>query len=201
MRSGVLKSLALAAGLTTATLGLTACETPGGNVSVLKSSTVAVAPGSTWAWAPGAQPGSGDKRIDNDIIQGRVKAAVEGALAGRGYRQVSDQSSANLLVQYHIGLQNRTETRVDTFGGPMGGPAACGIRGCIGGFGWGMYGPPMDVDVRNINYVEGTVMLDLIDRASGKLARRATSQKRLDESDADQSGVNAIFADMVKTLP
>ena len=199
MRS-VLKSLALAAGLTAASLTLAACETPGGDVSVLKSSTVAVAPGSTWAWAPGAQPGSGDKRIDNDIIQGRVKAAVEGALAGRGYRQVSDPSSANLLVQYHIGLQNRTETRVDTFGGPMG-PAACGIRGCIGGFGWGMYGPPMDVDVRNINYVEGTVMLDLIDRASGKLAWRATSQKRLDQSDADQAGVNAIFADMVKSLP
>lgn len=201
MRSGVLKSLALAAGLTAASLTLAACQTPGGDVSVLKSSTVAVAPGSTWAWAPGAQPGSGDKRIDNDIIQGRVKAAVEGALAGRGYRQVSDPSSANLLVQYHIGLQDRTETRVDTFGGPSGGPVACGIRGCIGGFGWGMYGPPMDVDVRNINYVEGTVMLDLIDRASGKLAWRATSRKRLDQSDADQAGVNAIFADMVKSLP
>ena len=130
-----------------------------------------------------------------------LKAAVEGALAGRGYRQVSDPSSANLLVQYHIGLQNRTETRVDTFGAPIGGPVACGVRGCIGGFGWGMYGPPMDVDVRNINYVEGTVMLDLIDKASGKLAWRATSQKRLDQSDADQAGVNAIFADMVKTLP
>ena len=180
MRSSVLKSLALAAGLTAASFALTACGTSGGNVSVLKSDSVAVAPGSTWAWAPGAQPGSGDKRIDNDIIQGRVKAAVEGALAGRGYRQVFDPSAANLLVQYHIGLQNRTETRVDTFGGPVGGPAACGIRGCIGGFGWGMYGPPMDVDVRNINYVEGTVMLDLIDRASGKLAWRATSQKRQD---------------------
>ena len=201
MRSRVLKSLVFTSALAAASLGVTACGTSGGNVSVLKSSTVAVAPGSTWAWAPGAQPGSGDKRIDNDIIQGRVKAAVEGALAGRGYRQVSDPSSANLLVQYHIGLQDRTETRVDTFGGPSGGPVACGIRGCIGGFGWGMYGPPMDVDVRNINYVEGTVMLDLIDKASGKLAWRATSQKRLDQSDADQAGVNAIFADMVKTLP
>lgn len=134
MRSRVLKSLVFTSALAAASLGVTACGTSGGNVSVLKSSTVAVAPGSTWAWAPGAQPGSDDKRIDNDIIQGRVKAAVEGALAGRGYRQVSDPSSANLLVQYHIGLQDRTETRVDTFGGPSGGPVACGIRGCIGGF-------------------------------------------------------------------
>lgn len=201
MRSGVLKSLALSASLAAASLTLAACESPGGQVSVLKSDAVAVVPGSSWAWAPGAQPGSGDPRIDNDIIQNRVKAAVEGALAARGYRQVSDPASAALLVQYHIGLQNRTETRVDTFGGPTRGPAACGIRGCIGGFGWGMYGPPMDVDVRNINYVEGTVMLDLIDRASGKLAWRATSQKRLDQSDADQAGVSAIFTDMVRSLP
>ena len=42
-------------------------------------------------------------------------------------KRLQGPSAANLLVQYHIGLQNRTETRVDTFGGPMG-PAACGIR-------------------------------------------------------------------------
>ncbi len=199
MPSGVLKSLALTACLTAASLTLAACESPGGKVSVLKSDAVSVAPGSTWAWAPGARPGSGDPRIDNDIIQGRIKTAVEGALAAKGYRQV-DATSAQLLVQYHIGLQNKTETQVDTFGGPR--PAmACGIRGCIGGYGWGMYGAPMDVDVRNINYVEGTVMLDLIDRASGKLAWRATSQKRLDQKDSDQAGVSAIVTDMVKSLP
>lgn len=199
MPSGVLKSLALAASLTAASLALAGCESPGGKVSVLTGDTVRVAPGSTWAWAPGARPGSGDPRIDNDIIQGRIKTAVEGALAAKGYRQV-DASSANLLVQYHIGLQNKSETRVDTFGAP--GPAmACGIRGCIGGYGWGMYGAPMDVDVRNISYVEGTVMLDMIDRASGKLAWRATSQKRLDQKDSDQAGVSAIVTDMVKSLP
>lgn len=200
MPSGLLKSLALTAGLTAAALSLAACESPGGKVSVLSGDTVRVAPGSTYAWAPGARPGAGDPRVDNDIIQGRIKAAVEGALAAKGYRLVSDPNSATLLVQYHIGLQNKTDTRVDTFGPPAP-PMACGLRGCIGGYGWGMYGAPMDVDVRNINYVEGTMMLDLVDRASGKLAWRATSQKRLDQSDADQAGVNAIFADMVKTLP
>ena len=200
MRYSVMKSLALAAGMATAALGLTACESPGGKVSVLSNDAAPVRAGSTWAWAPGARPGSGDPRIDNDIVQGRIKTAVEGALAAKGYRQVSDPSSASLLAQYHIGLQNKSETRVDTFGPP--GPAmACGIRGCIGGYGWGMYGAPMDVDVRNIDYVEGTVMLDLIDRTSGKLAWRATSQKRLDQSDADQAGVSAIVTDMVKSLP
>ena len=201
MLSGFCKSTAIAASLALTGITLAACESPGGKVSVLQSDAVGVAAGSTYAWSPSAQPGSGDPRVDNDIIQARIKAGVDAALQSKGYRP-ADPSTATLLVQYHIGLQNKQDTSVDTFGGGMG-PAgvACGIRGCIGGFGWGMYGPPMDIDVRHTDYVEGTVMLDLIDRASGKLAWRATSTKRLDQKDADQAGVNAIFADMVKTLP
>ena len=199
MFGDLVKTAGLALGLTVASLALAACESPGGKVSVLQGDAARVAPGSTYAWAPGGQPGSGDPRIDNDIIQGRIKNAVDGALAAKGYR-LADPSSATLLVKYHVGLQNRTDTQVDTFGGPS--PAvACGLRGCIGGYGWGMYGAPMDIDVRNVDYVEGTMMLDLVDRASGKLAWRATSQKRVDAQDADQAHLDAMVADMVKSLP
>ena len=180
-------------------LPLAACESPGGKVSVLQGNTAVVQPGATYAWSPAGQPGSGDVRIDNDIVRERIKTAIDTGLAAKGFRQ-TDPGSAALLVQYHIGLQNKTETQVDTFGGPVGG-AACGLRGCIAGYGWGMYGAPMDVDVRNIDYVEGTLMLDLVDRTSGKLAWRATSQKRLDKKDVDQAGVNAVVADMIKSLP
>lgn len=183
-----------------ASLALTGCAGAGGNVSVMQSDVVSVRPGSSFAWAPGAQPGQGDPRIDNDIVQGRIQNAVVSALTAKGYQQVSDPATADLLVSFHIGLQNRTDTRVDTFGGGPP-PVACGIRGCIGGFGWGMYGAPMNVDVRNINYVEGTMMLDLIDRPSNKLAWRATSQRRLDHGDSDPATVNAIVTDMVRSLP
>lgn len=191
-------SLALLSGAVALTLA--ACESPGGRVSVLQGDTVSVRPGSTFAWKPGVTPGQGDPRVDNDIVRGRIQNAVNSALTAKGYRE-ADASTADLLVSYHISLQNRTDTQVSTFGGMGPGGAACGIRGCIGGFGWGMYGAPMDVDVRNINYVEGTIMLDLTDRASGKLAWRATSQRRVDHGDAEQATVNAIIADMVKSLP
>lgn len=198
MLSGILKITALTVSAV-ASLALAGCESPGGRVSVLQADNVSIVPGSTYAWAPGAQPGGGDPRVDNDIVQGRIKTAVDTALQGRGFTLAADPSTATLLVQFHIGLQNRTETQVSSFGGP--GPAACGIRGCIGGFGWGMYGAPRDIDVRNINYTEGTLMLDLIDRASNRLAWRATSQRRMDQRDADQARANAIVADMVKSLP
>ena len=179
-----------------ACLPMIGCESPGGQVSVLTGSTPLA--GTTYAWAP-VQSGSGDPRIDNDIMRERIRTAIDTNLAAKGYSQV-DPSKAKLLVSYHVGLQNKTDYSATSMGGAPGG-VACGIRGCIGGYGWGMYGAPMDVDVRSINYTEGAVMLDLTDTASGKLAWRATSQKRVDQQDATQDGLNAIIADMVKTLP
>lgn len=184
--------LALAAGL-----ALTACETPAGKVSVLASDTVTLTPGATYAWAPVPATTVGqDLRVNNDIIQGRIRAAVDASLAAKGYRHVPDAGAANLLVAYYVGVQQRTEYRVDTYGGRAG--VACGRRGCIGG--WGLYGPP-SADIRNVDYTQGALMLDITDRASGKLAWRAVSQKRVDEKDATQEGLNAIVADMTKTLP
>jgi hypothetical protein len=190
----------LAAASAVAALWLGACESPGGKVTVLSAGAAAVPVGATYAWAPTEQAGSGDPRVDNDIVRDRLKTAIDANLAAKGFRQASPRS-AQLLVEYHIGLQNKTDTQVTTYGGGPTRGVACGRRGCVGGYGWGAYGAPVDVDVSHIDYVEGTLMLDLVDRASGKLAWRATSQKRLDAKDADQAGVTAIVGDMVKTLP
>lgn len=195
MSSRFLAQAVLAAAIA-ACLPLAGCESPGGKVSVLTGSTPLT--GSTYAWAP-IQAGGGDPRVDNDIMRERIRTAIDTNLAAKGYRQV-DAAQAKLLVSYHVGLRTGTDYSATSMGGPVGG-GACGIRGCIGGYGWGMYGAPMDVDVRAINYTEGAVMLDLVDTASGKLAWRAISQKRVDEKDATQDGLNAIVADMVKTLP
>jgi hypothetical protein len=195
MPSRIMAQALLAAAIA-ACLPLVGCESPGGQVSVLTGNTPLA--GSTYAWAPDGQPGTGDPRVDNDIIRERIKTAVDTNLAAKGYSQV-DPAQAKLLVSYHIGLQNKTDYSATSMGGPGG--VACGVRGCIGGYGWGMYGAPRDVDIRSINYVEGAVMLDLVDAGSGKLAWRATSQKRIDQKDGTQDGLNAIVADMVKTLP
>jgi hypothetical protein len=194
MRPRIMAQALLVAALA-ACLPLAACETPGGKVSVLTGSTPLS--GSTYAWAA-AQPGSGDPRVDNDIMRERIRTAIDTNLAAKGYRQV-DAAQAKLLVSYHVGLQTKTDYSATSMGGPGG--MACGVRGCIGGYGWGMYGAPRDVDIRSINYTEGAVMLDLVDTTSGKLAWRATSQKRIDQKDGTQDGLNAIIADMVKTLP
>jgi len=192
------RTLSLAALILGAGLALSACGTPAGNVSVMQSDSIALVPGSTYAWAPTSETTqqSADPRLSNDIVRERLRSAVDTALSAKGYRQVSNPSEATLLARYHVGLESRTETRVDNLGGPV--RTACGFRGCVSG--WGMYGPPM-VDVQNINYTQGTLIVDLVDARSGKLAWRATSDKRVDSNDSTAAGLNAILADMTKTLP
>jgi hypothetical protein len=177
---------------------LAGCASPAGEVNVLQSSTATVVPGSTYAWAPitSSSQRASDPRVANDIIQQRIVGAFDNALAAKGYRKVSNPSQATLLVSYYVGLEARQDVRSDTMGPP---PAvACGFRGCVGG--WGFYGAPT-LNVETINYTEGTVIFDLVDRSSGELAWRATSQQRVDSGDADQARLNAIAADMIKTLP
>ncbi|MES1198651.1 MAG: DUF4136 domain-containing protein [Pseudomonadota bacterium] len=185
--------LASAGALVAAALTLISCESAGGKVSVLQSPSYAIQAGETYAWMPPSRATTGDARIDNDIIRERIRTAIDISLAQHGLHRVEDASSAQILVSYHVGLQTRTDYRVDA---PPGG-VACGWRGCIN-YSWGMYGAP--TDVRAVNYSEGTLMLDLTDRASGQLAWRATSQKRVDEQDATQDRINAILADMTKSL-
>jgi hypothetical protein len=181
-----------------ACIALCACAGPASDVNVLQGET-AVAPRAAVAWASAPEDAlqNGDPRIDNDIIRKRIRTAVEAALTARGHRFVQDQSEARYIVSYHVGLQNRQDYRVDTMAPPGG--AVCGWRGCVGGFGWGMYGPP--ADIRSVSYVEGTMILDLEDRSSGQLAWRATSSRRIDESDGSQEQINAAVADMVRALP
>ncbi|MGH6950710.1 MAG: DUF4136 domain-containing protein [Vitreimonas sp.] len=189
MRIGAIASLAFA-------IVLASCTGPAGRVNVLQGDAAIVA-GSTVAWSPLEQNElqNGDPRIDNDIIRQRIRAGVENALISRGFSFVQDPNAARYLVSYHIGLEDRQDLRVDS--PPRS--AVCGWRGCVSGFGWGMYGPP--ASVRTVDYTAGTLILDLTDRASGQLAWRATSQRRVDERAGTPERINAALTDMTRSLP
>ena len=179
-------------------LAVAGCGTPGGEIKVTQSSTTAVVPGSTYAWKPidnDAERGS-DPRVSSEDIQNRIITAVDTALAAKGYRRVTDPGQATLLVSYFLGLSSRSNLQAAHLG-PVG-PVACGFSGCVDG--WGVYGYPT-MDVTTMNYTEGTMILDLVDRASGELAWRATSQRPIVSAEPDQNRVNITVAEMVKSLP
>jgi hypothetical protein len=179
-------------------LVVSSCGTPGAEVKVTQSSATPVVAGSTYAWKPidsDAERGS-DPRVSNDDIQQHIIAAVDTALAAKGYRRVTDPAQATLLVSYFLGLSSRSNVQAAHLG-PVG-PVACGFSGCVDG--WGVYGYPT-MDVTTMTYTEGTMILDLVDRASGQLAWRATSQRPIVSAEPDQQRINIAVADMTKSLP
>lgn len=165
---------------------LNACTSSGRNVSVMTSDVVAVQPGSTFAWAPSPVTSNQDPRVANDIIDQRLRLAVEQALAAKGFRRVTDPASATLTVAYFVAVRDRQETHVDALGDT--------------GFRWTFYGPPQ-FDAHTTNITEGGLIIDLTDRASGRLAWRAATRKRVHPGDGAQEALNATVRDLTASLP
>lgn len=175
---------AAAVGLLLACAGAAAEAGPAGKVVVMESAAT-IAPGSTWAWAPFTTT-SPDPRVANDIMQERVTRAVESSMASHGLRR-SSRADARYLVTYHVAVANKVKVSSTP---NMG--RACGFRGCISASG-------SSIDVQP--YAEGTLVIDIIERDTGRLVWRAASKKKVSEKDATQAKINAVVADMTKTLP
>jgi len=159
-------------------------------VAVIEATTPAVKPGATWAWALATT--SADPRISNDIMQERLQTAVETTLAGKGLRLVDSRATAQLLVAYHVRLENRAEPKTTTTSTPA---TVCGFRGCMRGV---AYSTPTTTIQR---YTEGKLVIDILDARTGKLVYRAASEKKVTEKDATQANLNKLVAQMTKSLP
>ena len=186
---------ALAGGLC---LILAGCRSPAGELSVTAPASAALTPGAVYAWAPipARAPGH-DLDIGSAALGAKIKAAVDASLAAKGYRQTADPGNAALLVVYYVGLRVQAATRVAPNEGSSNN-IVCHMNACPNA--WGLYGPP-PADRRIVNDVQGDLVLVITDRTTGKLAWRAASRRRVTQADAAQESVNALVADMTRSLP
>ena len=140
----------------------------------------------SWYWLPPSP--SGDPRADNALVDARVRAAVENALAARGFTQTST-GEGDLGIGYHIAIEGKLDVRtIDHYYGY--------------GPGWGYYGGPGRVGSETYvdQYDEGTLILDLVDSRSRKLVWRGSASARLREGltpqereERTQEAVDAIL--------
>jgi hypothetical protein len=179
-----LRTLAVTA-ITLGLLAATGCSSL--KVNVIRDPAITIPPGSTWAWGPPPtekKPDELDPRVNNSIIHDRVKQAVDRVLAQKGYRQ-TDPNSADFLVVYRVGVKDARQMVTQTVPvGPYWG----------GGWGWGYYGAPPMVTSREITYTEGALMIDMIQRSTGKLAFRSIG------TDQDVTGADGSAEQIQKTV-
>jgi Domain of unknown function (DUF4136) len=170
-------------------------------VDVDRDSTILIPAGATWAWGPEPapkQPDELDPRVNNSIIHGRVQRSVEEVLGEKGFRQ-TDPGRADFLVEYRVGVRDRREMVTQAIGPPPG--SVYGPYGRWGpGWAWGYYGPPA-VTTREIRYTEGALMIELVQRSTGKLAFRTTGTDSITREDGSDQAVLDVVRRILRDLP
>jgi len=120
----------------------------------------------TYAWKHDMQPKTGNARIDNDLIDQRVRESVEATLAAKGYTAV-DSEEADFLVAYFIEYKQRIGGSSISFGVGTGG------MGRYGGVGY---------NTSVSDYDEGHLTIDIINPSTDKTIWRGVGKRTTYES-------------------
>ena len=142
----------------------------------------------TFAWQNDVQPETGNPRLDNDLNDQRVRAAIEVELRVKGFVK-AEKEVADVLVAYFLDYKQRIDSSSGSFSVGMG-KSSYGRAGSVG---YSSGGTVSDYD-------EAQLTIDLINPASdqmiwrGRGRRRATSTSKPEKLTAlTNDAVNRIL--------
>jgi hypothetical protein len=146
----------------------------------------------TFAWLPGSQRETGNVRLDNPLLDKRIRRAINQQLQIQGYSE-APASGADFLLGYHLSLDRKLQ--VNTINDYYG----YGYRR-YGYWGGGYGGSRTYVT----EYDVGILIIDMVERAANELVWRGTGATRVrDEStpaEADRS-VARVVAKILEQFP
>jgi len=188
-----------------AAAALLGCIGPLRHVTVDRDPSVPLPAGASWAFRSHAEPEGPEAEgiLDNPIVHQRLERLIAAELVAKGYRQVADPGEATLLVDYHLGVRERTGTvRTERRTGAYIPVTTCEDRGrtCTTRLVWGPYGPP-EVVYRPYTYREGTLVVDVDDRASNQVAWRVVGQRRINQADESEETLRNVVVRLLRDLP
>lgn len=142
----------------------------------------------TFRWADAQQPRTGDIQVDNQLLDRRIRHAIEQDLISKGFSKKSG-GSTDLLIAYRLNVKTRIEA--DTVRTGVG----------FGGYhGWGGVG----FDTRIREYEEGTLVIDIGDAKKDNLIWRGTGSRRVTRQPDPQETtrvVNQTVTEIMKQFP
>ncbi|WP_372805687.1 DUF4136 domain-containing protein [Pontiella sp.] len=142
----------------------------------------------TVAWQHAGQPLTGNPRIDNDLIDDRIRAAVARELAKKGFVWV-DQAEADFLVAYFLAYKQRGGFSSISFG--------------VGGGSYGRYGGA-GYNPRVSDPEEGVLTIDILNPATNKNYWRGVGRRNSFEGNTPKKTtkiVNSAVADILAIFP
>jgi hypothetical protein len=110
----------------------------------------------TYEWLADKQEETGDKRLDNSLVDTRIRSAIGTELRSKGYTASNDRRP-DFLVVYHIRLSDMMK--------------GSSTQNYIGDRAHGTYTTINDIH----SYKEGTLLIDIVDAASKQLVWRSSA--------------------------
>lgn len=141
----------------------------------------------TFAWQNDTQPEYDDIRLNNSLLDERIRSAVEQALLASGFSKAA-KSQAEFLMAYKLAIHQQIESQ------PQSGV----------GFGFGFGGPRGGImvssgsDVRS--YEEGLLVIDVLDPGSGRLLWRGKATDRFVQHDNPERNTEKINETVTKIM-
>lgn len=129
----------------------------------------------TYAWLPESEEGRARR---SPLVQQFVMQAVDRELALKGYRRVDFSADPGFVVGWHTTSREVTEIDPGYYYGPYGYP--------YGPYG-GAWGPPSAH-----SYVEGTLVLDVVDPSRDRIYWRGDAQANLGDNPSSKDAQEKI---------
>lgn len=141
----------------------------------------------TYDWLPEPHKPTGDPRIDNPLLEKRIRTAVESQLAAKGYEKAG-AGRADFLVGYHAAIDRRLSVQsMNTYYGYRSGWGWDDYRY---GDGWGYHrawkSEPMFRTYTRY-YDEGSLILDFVTPQTRELIWRGAAKAEVDEADSPRT--------------
>lgn len=158
----------------------------------------------TYAWLHSGVTEENGK--SNDIIDGKVKSIVDADLESKRFAKVA-KDSADFYVNYNVTKQEKTDIKTyNSYGGYYPGYRSYGAYGPGRNYVYydsRMAMPPIQEAVIT-EYVQGTLIIDVIDPKTNKLIWRGTAGKHLDESSSQEERekvMSEVVGKLLKQYP
>ncbi len=147
----------------------------------------------TYMWIAGVSGNRGNPAVDSPLTGRRIQNAVDGELIGRGYRR-TDAGVPDFYITYSVTSLRRTD--ITSTGDPYSHRYFSGYRA------YRNHG--VGVEAQTSHWIESTIVLDVIDAATGEVVWRGWATADLDTNpspDRVSYYVERAVAKILKEFP